>query len=252
MLHNGREAHAPLAHLAQAAAIHTPDGPNWAEQITAWSTLAMAVLTLLLVLGVAFAAGQFFLTRKFNRTLETDQLLKEIASSALWATRSRLDKFDSVTENRRRAYRLYKKVQRFGRFKRFRGLAKRFRTVISEIANLTERVEIYIRKGMADESIVAEHTGYNILSTYCFLADVFEERALLYDYNYDGVRDLALRIQDYAILNPKAADLREELVWHPLPPLKYKGGDVSLGYSIAWWAVFRKTRLWWRRKRRPG
>jgi hypothetical protein len=218
--------------------------PNWAEQMTAWSSLAMAALTLLLVAGVAFAAAQFFLTRKFNRTLETDQLLKEIDASVLWAARSRLDKFETLAENQRRAYLMYKAVERFGKFKRFRILAKRLRRVISEIANLTERVEIYIRKGMADEGIIAEHTGYNILATYCFLSVILEERAKLYDYNYDGFRALATRIQDYAILNPEAADIRKELVWFPLSPLQYKGGERSLEYLTSRWRVLQKARIW--------
>jgi hypothetical protein len=222
--------------------------------MTAWSTLALAVLTLLLTLGIAFAAAQFFLTRKFNRTLETDHLFKELRKVGLWEGRSKLDTLDDLEGNRLRANRLYKVIHRLRRFKSFRELDAVTSDFIEDVARLTERIEIYIRKGVADEGIIAEHAGYDVLMTYCCLRDILQKRAAEDDLNYEGFRDLALRIQDYAKLHPRDADLRDDLVWDSLPRIEYKGGDESLGYYIPWWSLLRKARLWvaWRRHNADG
>ena len=103
--------------------------------------------------------------------------------------------------------------------------------MIEDHSRLAELIEIYIRKGAADEGIVGDHLAYDILSTYYAVQDVLRERALKEDLAYEGFRDLALRLQDYAKIRPVEADLRGHLVWAKLPPLKYKGGDESHGYG---------------------
>jgi hypothetical protein len=84
-------------------------------------------------------------------------------------------------------------------------------TFIDRSAKLADRVEIYIRKGIVEESIIAEHYGYDVLTLYQVLRDVFQHRAATDDYNYEGFRDLASRIQDYARLHPLDADLRDRV-----------------------------------------
>lgn len=56
------------------------------------------------------------------------------------------------------------------------------------------------------------HIGYDVPNTYYILQDIFQDRAIKENLNYEGFRDLALRVQDYARLNPLDADIGSELV----------------------------------------
>jgi len=215
--------------------------PDWASVLTAQSTFAMALLTAILAVGVLFAGLQFLLTRRFNRVLETDNLIKELCAIGLWEVLQRLDKFDDMDANTKRASRLYAGIQRFKKRKYFRGLGTTANDFIDNRAQITDRIEIYIRKGVADESIVAEHLAYYIIVMYCFLKEVLQQRAGAHDYNYDSFRDLTRRLQDYGKLYPLDVDLRERVLYEHIPPLHYRGGDSSRGYSLS---NFRRFRLW--------
>jgi hypothetical protein len=99
-----------------------------------------------------------------------------------------------------------------------------------ELSGTAERTEIYIRKGAADVGIIAEHLGYDIILAYYCLRPIIRELTSGEDFNFDGFRDLTLRLQDYAKLHPLDVDIRPNMIFATIPPLRYRGGDVSLGY----------------------
>lgn len=178
---------------------------------------------------------QFVWQRKANQVVESGNLLKEWNAERLWLFRSGLDVDNDPDVNRVTASVLYSCIVRFGHFRRFLKMEEALNNLLEDTTQSAERMEIYIRKGAANESIIAESAGYSILSTYFFLRDILQHRAGEYDYNYDGFRDLALRVQDYAKMFPLDADLRDELTDADLPPLVYRGGDKSVGYHKSPW-----------------
>ena len=210
-------------------------GVDWtfvANQVTAWSTFVLAV-------GVVFAALQYFGERKNNRVVETNSLLRDWQATRLQIARTQLDN------------NVYRRLLRLQRFKAFRDLEVDVYNFIQDTARISERMEILVRRGAADEGIIVEHIGYDILVSYYILRDVLQDRAAEDDLNYEGFRDLARRTQDYAKLHPLDADLRDKLVFANLPPLRYRGGDVSLRYRES---LRRRARLfilwcWWKLRR---
>jgi hypothetical protein len=211
-----------------------PGTPDWTA-ISAIATVVSAFATVVLAFGVIIAWYQLRLQRKGNQVIETGKLLQEWNSDRLWLARSWLDEdADSWDIDRKRATRLYKLVAGLKTW-RFRRLQDFVNDLIEEHARLAERIEIYIRKGAADESIIGDHIAYDVLMSYTTIQGVLQERATEDDLSYEGFRDLALRLQDYAKIHPFDADLRGRLVWANLPPLEYARGDKSKGYDKSLW-----------------
>jgi hypothetical protein len=155
-------------------------------------------------------------------------LLNDWNENHLWLGRSWLDKSMDLDSDRERATRVYKAILR-KRFKSYRNLDLQVADFIEDTASLAERMEVYVRKGVADEGIIAEYIGYGIITTYYHLRDILQARAEADDFEYEGFRDLALRIQDYAKLHNKDAGLSDDIVFAVLPPLRYRSGTVSEG-----------------------
>jgi hypothetical protein len=207
-----------------------------------------ALASVLLTIGVVFAAAQFFLQRKSDRVAETGRLLQEWYSDRLWWLRTWLDKEPASKEtDRLRALNFYIRIKRLGKRKTYREIFLDIEDGIEELARLAERIEIYVRARAASEQIIFDHIGYDILMSYIILSDVLALRASTENLSYEGFRDLALRCQDYAKLHPLAADIDDTMVWKVLPKLKYIVGGESEGYSKS---ILLKLRL--RRVKRPN
>ena len=213
--------------------------PNWAEVVTAVGTAVLAF-------GVLIAIVQLGLTLRQTRLIETQHLVDLINNSKIVALNKRIEKFDRydsyLDTSRSHALALYVRIQRLGRFMRFRKLLREVDSALGDAADITDRVEIYIRSGNAEEGMVAEYAGYLILATFYILQDVFRKEALESDYSYEGFYDLACRIQDYAKLKPLGPALRAELVWTTLRPITYADGSQSMDY-LSSWSLLRRARL---------
>jgi len=197
-----------------------------------WTSVVTAIGTGVLALGIVIALLQFRQDRLFNRVLQTGGLIKLWSKNKYWIARSRIDKDYDQGINRQRVNRLYAGVKRFKGFKAFRELEVDVYNFIEESTRMAERMDIYISRGVADLGLIADHLGYDVLELYYCIQDVLHERALTEDLNYEGFRDLSLRIQHYARLH-KDVDIRDELVWAVFPPLPYRGGDESEGYRMS-------------------
>jgi hypothetical protein len=220
--------------------------PDW-NAITAISTAVLAF-------GVLIAWYQLVLQRRGNRVVETGRLLEAWNDNRLWDARSWLD-IDAYDwkADRRRVVRFYTLVQALKR-RRFRPLQDFVNDIIEDHARLAERIEIYIRKGAADEGIIGDHIAYDVIMAYFTLEDVLKKRAAEDDLSYEGFRDLALRLQDYAKIFSLDADLPGSLTWAQFTPLVYGPDDESQGYKKSPWRkvllgyavlrdfVFRSTR----------
>jgi len=181
--------------------------------------------------------------------LQTGELIKVWGKNKYWTARSRIDKNYDQAANRERVNRLYAAIKRFKGLKYFREMEIDVSNFIEETARIAERMEIYVKRGVADLGIISNHIGYEVLALYIAVQDVLNERSLSEDLNYEGFRDLALRIQHYARLNPDA-DIRDELIWAVIPPLQYRGGDESEGYKMTRFLRWRlkRARLKWMRE----
>lgn len=239
--------------LTVTNAVTPPETIKWTDKITAISGAVTAAFTIVLAVGIVIAARQFALSRRFSRLQETQHLIDLINASKLSRINNRVERFDGIPTyletSRQKANRLYARLHRLKGRKYFSKAWKKLDSAIQDVADVTDRIEIYIRKGNADEGTIAEHAGYCILSTYYILQDVLALRTLEDDLSYEGFRDLSRRIQDYGKLYQLESELRDELVWAVLPPFKYADGMVSKSY-LPWWAVWRKFRLQWATKRR--
>lgn len=203
------------------------DVPDW-NAITAISTAVLAF-------GVLIAWYQLVLQRRGNRVVETGRLLEAWNDNRLWDARGWLD--DDAYDwkaDRRRVARFYKLVQAL-KHRRFRPLQDFVNDIIEDHARLAERIEIYIRKGAADEGIIGDHIAYDVIMTYYTLEDVLKKRASEDDLSYEGFRDLTLRLQDYAKICPLDADIPGSLTWAKFTPLVYGMDDVSQGYKKSLW-----------------
>lgn len=200
-------------------------GPDWAAQVTAIGTGALA-------LGVIVAVLQLRQDSLFNRVLQTGGLIKTWGKNKYWFARSRIDKYYDQELNRQRLNEVYARLNRLKRFKAFREAEIEMYNFIEETARITEQMEIYISRGAADLGIIADHIGYDVIALYYALQDILAERSLSEDLNYEGFRDLALRIQHYARLHD-SVDIRDEIAWAVLSPLPYRGGDESEGYRMS-------------------
>jgi hypothetical protein len=189
------------------------------SSVPAWTSIVTAVSSAVLVLGVFWAARQFFLTQRIARVTETGRLVDD------WLNRTPLkhltDKVDLGPEPRQNA------LQAFRKWK-LRQLD--VREDLLNLSRMAERTEIYVRKGAADVGIIAEHLGYDIILVYYCLRPIIRELTSHEDFNFDPFRDLTLRLQDYAKCHPLDVDIRQTLIFATIPPLRYRGGDVSLGY----------------------
>jgi hypothetical protein len=217
--------------------------PDWASQMTAWSTLALALLTAVLCSGVVLAWWQLRQDRMFNRvTLATD-VFKKWNKNRLWIARSRIDKWNDPWRNRARVKALYARAKRFGGFKNYNDMWTNIGNYLADMSMLTERMELYIARGAIDIDLVVDHIGYDIISTYFSLQDIYRERAATEDESAEGFRDLALRVQHHARLNPGAGDLRDTMLWAVFDILEYRGGDASEGYRMGRFGWFKRWRL---------
>lgn len=211
--------------MLQVAETLCPCGPDWASIVTAVATAVLAI-------GVIFAAAQFFAERRASRAAETGALLQEWDDERLQRWRYNLDCYEDIEVNRTRAWNAYRELD--GRE------LKTVNDLVRDLSRVADRIEVYIRTGAADTRIVAEHIGYDVVSPYYTLQNVLQSRASEGDFNFDGYRDLALRIQDYARLHRLEADLPKQLVFANLPLIRYRH-DISQGYRKA---VFVAFRLW--------
>ena len=155
----------------------------------------------------------------------------------IWAARSYADETDNHDENRKRALRFYNHVH--GMKRRFRQLYFTVDDALQEIGVLAERTEIYLRKGVADEAIIIEHLGYDIVAPYYQYQDILQRRAATENLDYEGWRSLVLRVQDYAKVHPKESNLEAKLVWADIPPIRYKDGQVSDLHKAPFWRAQR-------------
>ena len=189
-----------------------------------WTAIVSAVSSALLVLGVFFGAFQFLWQRKADRVVETGRLIDYWEEEEAEKIRSQLDWSPSLEECRRRALELFIQYKTSGE----EGFD--FDEVIQRSSTRAERMEVYIRKGAANEAIIAEIAGYEILATYYILHNILQWFAAMENIDYEGWRDLALRIQHYARIHPQITGFPEELLAAPIPLLHYKDGTHSEGY----------------------
>lgn len=182
-----------------------------------WSRMT-AIATAVLVGGVLFAAAQFYLTRRNFRVTECGNLVKEWQVSALPVLQAEFDRGPELRTNAKNA------------LTTIRIARERLELKLLELCRIAERTEIYVRKGVADIGIIAEHLGYDIIALYYYMRPLLRQLTRENDFNLEGFRDLVLRIQDYAKLNPLGLDIREDVVFAKIPPLRYIEGDLSKGY----------------------
>ena len=211
------------------------------------ASIATAAASVFLAIGVFIAAYQIWLTRKFSRVTESNNLLREFETKNLREACFRLQKFDGVDTyldtSRRFANDTYNRVKRLRGFKRYKGLWVSLESMIQTMAQVTDRIEIYLSSGTADEGVIAENIGYHIVVSYYALQDILQQRRSLEDYTYESYRDLAMRIQDYGKLYRRRAQLRANLCWAQLRPFLDTYEAPNARPYLPWWAVVRKTRL---------
>ena len=203
-----------------------------AEQWTAAGTWALAA-------GVIFAGLSFFWQRRANRVLEAGNLVREWSAPALRKLRRDIDESPDKEDNRRKANSLLET-----------DVTLSIDGFIEDTARLTERIEAYIRNGLADERIIAELLVYDVVALYYACQDALKQRANEDNLNYEGWRDLALRLRDLSRIYPKSIDLVSDLKWDfDIPPLEYRTpGDVSAGYVVPF---LRRPMLAWCNSKRP-
>jgi hypothetical protein len=217
--------------------------PDWAAKLTAYSTFALA-------LGVGFAGLQLKQDRRFRRVEETGGLFKEFEDSNFRDIFRRIDKDfghdnkgenDRIERNRKRAFRLYMQIKNLPKnHKKYSAANKITETYIRDITRIANRMEIYISRGVADIDLIADHLVYEIVSMYYFAQDILRERSSKEDFDYEGVRNLASRMQDNSKL--RHINLSDELKYAYFPLLPYRDGDLSKNYRRS---LCLKFRLWW-------
>lgn len=196
-----------------------------------WPAWITAIATAILTAGIFFAARQLRQDRLFNRVSFVGEIFRRWNRNRYWDARTWMEKSSDLEQNRQRVNRVWQRIKRLSAFKRYRETKTDIINYVSEISLLAERIELYIARGIIDMDLVANHIGYDVITIYYYLQDVFEERTSLEDENHEGIRDLALRIQHYARLH--FVDIRDEVIWAVLPPLRYAGGDESEGYPMS-------------------
>jgi hypothetical protein len=192
--------------------------------VTAWAAVASAVGTFILALGIVVAMIQLREQRVARRILTTPQLLNGWSDSALRAWRARLDKFADLERNRLRLKRVWGYAN--GHSQNRRKLREELKAFIHRSSRVAEEIEVYVRRGAADDGIVAEHIGYGIVMLYYILGDAMQELVDAENRDYEGWRLLAMRCQTYAKLNPGATNLLNEFIWADLPRIRYANRQV--------------------------
>lgn len=215
------------------------------SDLAGWIT---AISTAILMGGVVFAALQLRQDRLFNRVTFVGEIFKRWNRNRYWNARSWMDKSSNLEENRQRVNRVWRRVKRLSAFKNYRGTKTDIINYVSEISLLAERIELYIARGIVDIDLVANHIGYDVITIYYYLQDIYAERSLEEDENHEGFRYLALRMQHYARLH--FVDMRDEVIWAVLPPLQYAAGGESEAYSMSKFqrGRLKRARLKWMRE----
>jgi hypothetical protein len=186
---------------------------DWTTALTAVATVALAFFTMLLVVGVFFAAVQFFQDGRFNRALQTSYLLDQWNLDLLRRFRSQLDHSSDYDANKLRAEQTYYALRNGP------GSTPDWDDCIQRTADIAERMKLFIEKRLADRGMIYEHIGYGILSTYYYLQDILKKRTYEEDFLYDAFRELAMMTQAYAKKHPDRMDIRKQLVCAEFPEL---------------------------------
>jgi hypothetical protein len=173
----------------------------------------MAFFTLLLVVGVGIAAMQLLQDRKFNRGVQTSALISDWNTPGLRSFRRVLDHSSNYADNKNRAELMYHAQK---------SKDSSWNDFIENTADLTERIWLYVQKGLADREMIFEHLGYDIVSTYYHIQRILQTRTYEDDMLYDSFRSLVLATQEYSRQHPDRLDLREELRNAQFPELVSK------------------------------
>jgi hypothetical protein len=228
--------------------IYMTGPPNPWQVRESIASVVTAAATAVLAIGLIMTAYQIWLSRKFSRVTESNHLLREFDEKQLRRACFRLQQFDGIETyletSRHRANKLYARAKRLRRFRRYKHLWESLSSIIQTMAQVTDRIESYLRSGTADESLIAENIGYHIIVSYYALQDILQERRLEEDYTYESYRDLAMRMQDYGKLYRRRAQLRKGLCWAGLPPFADTSERPKARPYLPWWAAIRKVRLW--------
>jgi hypothetical protein len=238
----GLQSFAPgvTGNMPATIALNPSSGDSLSSTVTAAATAILAI-------GIFMTAYQIWLSRKFLRVTESNHLLNEFEQNELRSASFRLQNVDhgpaKLEELRERADRVYARAKRLQRFKGFKRMWQSFDTRIQLMTQVTDRIEIYLRNGTADEGLVAQNIGHHIIVSYYILQNILERRSLEKGYVYGSYRDLAMRMQDYGKLYRRKTELREDVSWAPLPPFKNSRERHHARPYLPWWAVIRKLRL---------
>lgn len=193
--------------------IYVQSAGDWTSIATAIATILMAFFTLLLVVGVAIAAMQLFQDRRFNQGVQTSALISDWNAPALRSFRRMLDHSADYADNKYRAELMYHAQH---------GQDSRWNDFIEDTADLTERIWLYVQKGLADREMIFEHLGYDIVSTYYHVQRILQIRTHEDDMLYDSFRSLVIATQEYSRQHPSRLDLREVLRDATFPELVSK------------------------------
>jgi hypothetical protein len=220
----------------------TADNIALSSAYAAWAT---AFFTCVISLSVFLTAAQLRDQRKMTRIAQTPDLIREWGSGNLPAVRALLDKNSDLERNRRRANAVFKRTRHSKRTTTFGRLRLEGSAFVHRQARAAERMEVYVRRGAADEGIIAEHLGYGIVMSYYTLQDVLKVLAAEENRDYEGWRVLAVRCQRYAKLHPRYTNLFRELIWAELPLISYSHRDPIGEPAASWWS---RLRLRWMKK----
>ncbi len=213
--------------------------PDWTAALTARAAVVTAVGTSLLAAGVVVAALQFRDQRRTSRIVQTPDLIKSWASPQLAAMRALLDKNADMERNRRRANTVFARTSNSPNASLFGKVRQALLAFIHLTARSAENIEVYVRRGAADEGIIAEHIGYGIVMMYLTLQDVLATLALTENRDYEGWRLLGLRCQAYSKLHQGDTNMLDVLTWTELPALLYSKRRPAAAPRVDWWNGFR-------------
>jgi hypothetical protein len=184
---------------------------EWTDVVLAVSTAAIAVFTLVLAAGVIFAWQQLKQDAKFNKAVQATSLITEWNDPLLEDFRSKRDVSVSYQESREKAKQGYMATKGDAEGRDYWAYR------VQALARVAERIELFLERKLADEDLLINHLGYDIVSSYYILQDVLKQRTYDEDYLYDSYRALAQRVQSYA--KQHDLDIREELVSAVFPEL---------------------------------
>lgn len=188
--------------------------------LSAWGAVGTAVATGVLAGGVVVAMVQLREQQTARRLIATPDVLKGWSDAFLRGWRARLDSYADVQRNIARVRRIWDYSAR--PLPARRQMRDEFKAFIHQSSRVAEQIEVFVRHGAADEGIVAEHVGYGIVMLYVVLHDILQELADKQGEDFEGWRQLAIRCQIYAKLNPGRTNLIDELVWVKLSPIRYR------------------------------